>query len=150
MFFTPNCEILFSLPISFVLTTPMLGTGETTIDVTSATELTLKDQQKFILSLGLTSAELTIDGEQPVVAGVNTLTIVPNLFPLPVGANTDEAVDRRGNSLEQTIQMLVVGSVSLTKKETFRNRLQAAAVSYTHLTLPTIHVECRSRWSPYH
>ena len=26
----------------------------------------------------------------------------------------------------------------------------ASAVSYTHLTLPTIHVECRSRWSPYH
>ena len=26
----------------------------------------------------------------------------------------------------------------------------AEAVSYTHLTLPTIHVECRSRWSPYH
>ena len=23
-------------------------------------------------------------------------------------------------------------------------------VSYTHLTLPTIHVECRSRWSPCH
>ena len=23
-------------------------------------------------------------------------------------------------------------------------------VSYTHLTLPTIHVECRSRWAPYH
>ena len=23
-------------------------------------------------------------------------------------------------------------------------------VSYTHLTLPTIHVECRYRWSPYH
>ena len=27
---------------------------------------------------------------------------------------------------------------------------QLDAVSYTHLTLPTIHVECRSRWSPYH
>ena len=26
----------------------------------------------------------------------------------------------------------------------------AATVSYTHLTLPTIHVLCRSRWSPYH
>ena len=25
-----------------------------------------------------------------------------------------------------------------------------AAVSYTHLTLPTKAVECRSRWSPYH
>ena len=24
------------------------------------------------------------------------------------------------------------------------------AVSYTHLTLPTIVRECRSRWSPYH
>ena len=23
-------------------------------------------------------------------------------------------------------------------------------VSYTHLTLPTIHYKCRSRWSPYH
>ena len=23
-------------------------------------------------------------------------------------------------------------------------------VSYTHLTLPTIPFECRSRWSPYH
>ena len=27
---------------------------------------------------------------------------------------------------------------------------RVTAVSYTHLTLPTIHVECRSRWSPYH
>ena len=26
----------------------------------------------------------------------------------------------------------------------------ATAVSYTHLTLPTIAAECRSRWSPYH
>ena len=25
-----------------------------------------------------------------------------------------------------------------------------AAVSYTHLTLPTKEDECRSRWSPYH
>ena len=27
---------------------------------------------------------------------------------------------------------------------------KALAVSYTHLTLPTIAAECRSRWSPYH
>ena len=26
----------------------------------------------------------------------------------------------------------------------------SAAVSYTHLTLPTIQRSCRSRWSPYH
>ena len=28
--------------------------------------------------------------------------------------------------------------------------LSIAPVSYTHLTLPTKAVECRSRWSPYH
>ena len=28
--------------------------------------------------------------------------------------------------------------------------LNPGAVSYTHLTLPTIAAECRSRWSPYH
>ena len=27
---------------------------------------------------------------------------------------------------------------------------EAASVSYTHLTLPTIRHRCRSRWSPYH
>ena len=38
----------------------------------------------------------------------------------------------------------------LSKKE---NRLairDSIAVSYTHLTLPTTIVLCRSRWSPYH
>ena len=28
--------------------------------------------------------------------------------------------------------------------------LSVMSVSYTHLTLPTRYVECRSRWSPYH
>ena len=28
------------------------------------------------------------------------------------------------------------------------NLVGPVSVSYTHLTLPTIHVECRSRWSP--
>ena len=28
--------------------------------------------------------------------------------------------------------------------------ISMAAVSYTHLTLPTNTVTCRSRWSPYH
>ena len=27
---------------------------------------------------------------------------------------------------------------------------QGDAVSYTHLTLPTRSIKCRSRWSPYH
>ena len=31
-----------------------------------------------------------------------------------------------------------------------RGGLGSAPVSYTHLTLPTKQVQCRSRWSPYH
>lgn len=124
--FVPNCEVQFSLPISFTLATPLLGTGEVTVDITSAIEMPLKDGQKFILSLGPTSATLTVNGDQSVIAGANTLSIAPNLLALPIGANTNEAVDRRGNSLEQTIQLLVTGSVSLQKKETFRNRMQSA------------------------
>ena len=33
---------------------------------------------------------------------------------------------------------------------TFVLQASAIPVSYTHLTLPTIAAECRSRWSPYH
>ena len=42
------------------------------------------------------------------------------------------------------------------KQSFFRKDLEDSApewiatVSYTHLTLPTIHGSCRSRWSPYH
>ena len=32
----------------------------------------------------------------------------------------------------------------------FQYDIRGNAVSYTHLTLPTIIRECRSRWSPYH
>ena len=48
-------------------------------------------------------------------------------------------------------------SDALVRRETEYHGLNAkldalniAAVSYTHLTLPTTLHECRSRWSPYH
>ena len=41
------------------------------------------------------------------------------------------------------ILMLADGTV-------FYGRACGAAVSYTHLTLPTNTCSCRSRWSPYH
>ena len=48
------------------------------------------------------------------------------------------------------------GPVSMTiswwggdsRHEAYQNAIKA--VSYTHLTLPTILFQCRSRWSPYH
>ena len=41
------------------------------------------------------------------------------------------------------------GSSNLDFEETY-GKGKMGAVSYTHLTLPTIAAECRSRWSPYH
>ena len=47
-------------------------------------------------------------------------------------------------------------NISLDKNKSYTNPFTNnveqydGAVSYTHLTLPTIAAECRSRWSPYH
>ena len=50
------------------------------------------------------------------------------------------------------IHMEVNGThLKLTATDRFRLALRSLeSVSYTHLTLPTIAAECRSRWSPYH
>ena len=40
--------------------------------------------------------------------------------------------------------------IAQLEKVLLNGNISSMAVSYTHLTLPTIHVECRSRWSPYH
>ena len=49
--------------------------------------------------------------------------------------------------------MLAVPSASSSKTYWDERRAayqKACAVSYTHLTLPTKPMMCRSRWSPYH
>ena len=54
------------------------------------------------------------------------------------------------NQLAQYLDMLkteVTIGLSVSQDE---NSNKVRAVSYTHLTLPTIAAECRSRWSPYH
>ena len=38
----------------------------------------------------------------------------------------------------------------MEKPKNLHSYLYARPVSYTHLTLPTIGMLCRSRWSPYH
>ena len=52
----------------------------------------------------------------------------------------------------ETKSDVIVGFMSDEGVKRNKGRVGAkeAPVSYTHLTLPTIHVECRSRWSPYH
>ena len=34
--------------------------------------------------------------------------------------------------------------------DTLKQEIDLVPVSYTHLTLPTKDIRCRSRWSPYH
>ena len=41
-------------------------------------------------------------------------------------------------------------SMASVAREETGNACCVMAVSYTHLTLPTNTVTCRSRWSPYH
>ena len=40
--------------------------------------------------------------------------------------------------------------IQLDRFQTFCKSPKLYTVSYTHLTLPTISLVCRSRWSPYH
>ena len=42
------------------------------------------------------------------------------------------------------------GTTVYSTLKKMNERRVGAAVSYTHLTLPTKEDECRSRWSPYH
>ena len=63
---------------------------------------------------------------------------------LPVQAEATRQAARHMEERERELIAEVARAVEAERAK-FPN-----PVSYTHLTLPTIHVECRSRWSPYH
>ena len=44
---------------------------------------------------------------------------------------------------------IIIKLPKIKDKERILKEAREKAVSYTDLTLPTIHVLCRSRWSPY-
>ena len=59
------------------------------------------------------------------------------------------------NNFQTTVESLFKGMDSfITTKTVVGDAITVGdtilPVSYTHLTLPTKAVECRSRWSPYH
>ena len=67
------------------------------------------------------------------IAGVNPVTALRNMLPAyftALGTSSSAA------------------TIPVTLKSTLNNKVDA--VSYTHLTLPTTRLVCRSRWSPYH
>ena len=60
------------------------------------------------------------------------------------------AVDE-DTGIPDLIQLPGVTSIESTQEHNLSAvYYDTAAVSYTHLTLPTTLHECRSRWSPYH
>ena len=68
----------------------------------------------------------------------------------PIAAGTLAGTPTRTN--EDVEQLRAAASVSLPLATVCPWLLDApmSPVSYTHLTLPTNTVTCRSRWSPYH
>ena len=62
------------------------------------------------------------------------------------GTNSEgKEIRTKMNSLEQKEE------INIQPEKNEETRIQKnEAVSYTHLTLPTRSIKCRSRWSPYH
>ena len=69
-----------------------------------------------------------------------------------IGVPEEEEEEQRNENLYE--QIMKENFPNLAKEIDFQEVQEAQrvpkTVSYTHLTLPTIHVLCRSRWSPYH
>ena len=87
-------------------------------------------------------------GDNDVVKGVN-LNVANNEVVVMIGASGagKSTVLRMINGLETvTSGEILIDGEDIAHKGTNINK----AVSYTHLTLPTTRLVCRSRWSPYH
>ena len=61
------------------------------------------------------------------------------MFPR-TGQAVTSLLERLGCTVEFPYEQTCCGQITTN----------TGSVSYTHLTLPTIAAECRSRWSPYH
>ena len=72
--------------------------------------------------------------------------------PSASGAEAGKCPFHHGASEEKSVLARGAGS-GTSNRDWWPNMLRVDLlnpVSYTHLTLPTIHGSCRSRWSPYH
>ena len=78
----------------------------------------------------------------------------PNPFPKSIFDNIAYGLRINGIKNKRKIEQIVEKSLKEAALwDEVKDRLRDNAfspVSYTHLTLPTSCVQCRSRWSPYH
>ena len=69
------------------------------------------------------------------------------------GANADpEFVVKVARAYKVNVRRALVEANFIAEEEAgfIKEQPGQTAVSYTHLTLPTTRLVCRSRWSPYH
>ena len=87
------------------------------------------------------------------------IEIISSIFSyhndLKLETNLKEKTQKQSNSWRLNNMLVNIEWVNNEIKEEIKKFLETnenehTAVSYTHLTLPTIILPCRSRWSPYH
>ena len=93
--------------------------------------------------VGLMNVQFAVKGEDVYILEVN-----------PRASRTVPFVSKCiGESLAKVAARCMAGQSLESQgftKEIIPTHFSVKAVSYTHLTLPTNSVWCRSRWSPYH
>ena len=83
-----------------------------------------------------------VDSDVQTFKANNNLTDIDTQTDLFLSSNT--TLEKESLDLETQIKLADYVFNHIDKKD------NALSVSYTHLTLPTMLAQCRSRWSPYH
>ena len=115
------------------------------------TEKDFADTMKLIEDIGFDVSFSFVYSARPGTPASD----LPDATPEEIKKQRLQILQARINQHAQEISRRMVGSsqtilvTGVSKKDP--GQLQGrTAVSYTHLTLPTICFKCRSRWSPYH
>ena len=92
-------------------------------------------------------------GAMPKIPDIEGIKSCENLFTLRNIADTDKIKNYVNTNKPQKALVIGGGFIGLEMVENLYERgveVTLVPVSYTHLTLPTKLILCRSRWSPYH
>ena len=122
--------------------------------VTAISQEEIKDIQtgQEEVKLSLFAADMTVYIENPIDSTKKLLYLI-NEFGKTAGykVNTQESkafLYTNNVTAETEIRKKIPFDIA-TRKIKYLG-INLTTVSYTHLTLPTMLAQCRSRWSPYH
>ena len=134
------------------------------MNIAEVTALSIEKLQKFLAELVLTETQELIGGQilKEIKArtnflmdvGLDYLTLSRATGTLSGGeAQRIRLATQIGSGLVGVAYILDEPSIGLHQRDNdklLKTLKHLRAVSYTHLTLPTKDIRCRSRWSPYH